>query len=193
MSRFHVQWPFLTETKRWSKTQILGKTASIAVKWSYTKLLLLFKFFRFFLISFHISFRFVFVSCWTSSFVLPYPNHFLSILYVKATLWVITLFLDPPSILSDFLAQGKNRQIAHLLLPLLPLKTRVTIEYLPSKFTINSNCTQLKNHLNLRWSFFYIVTVLKIAPLPFCGIFLLLLSYLTSPFFVYFVQKFLSD
>ena len=106
---------------------------------------------------------------------------------------VITLFLDPPSILSDFLAQGRNRQIAHLLLPLLPLKTRVTIEYLPSKFTINSNCTQLKNHLNLRWSFFYIVTVLKIAPLPFCGIFLLLLSYLTSPFFVYFVQKFLSD
>ena len=116
-----------------------------------------------------------------------------SILYVKATLWVIALFLDPPSILSDFLAQGKNRQIVHLLLPLLPLKTRVTIQYLPSKFTINSNCTQLKNHLNLRWSFFYLATVLKMAPLPFCGIFLLLLSYLTSLFFVYFVQKFFSD
>ena len=54
-----------------------------------------------------------------------------SILSVKATLWVIKLFLDPPSILSDSLAQGKKRGITHLVLPLLPLKTCVKIESLP--------------------------------------------------------------
>ena len=32
-----------------------------------------------------------------------------SILSVKATLWVITLFLYPPSILSDSLVQGNKR------------------------------------------------------------------------------------
>ena len=53
-----------------------------------------------------------------------------SILSVKATLWVITLFLDPPSILNDSLAQGKKCVIVHLLLQLLPLKMlpRVIIE-----------------------------------------------------------------
>ena len=53
----------------------------------------------------------------------------LSNLSVKATLWVITLFLYPPSILSDSLAH--KRGIAHLLLPLLSLKNRVIIEQLP--------------------------------------------------------------
>ena len=40
-----------------------------------------------------------------------------SILSVKATLWVITLFLYSPSILSDSLVQGNKRWLAHMLYP----------------------------------------------------------------------------
>ena len=47
-------------------------------------------------------------------------------------------------------------------------------------FTINLNCTWLKNNLNLRWSFSYLVTVSKMASSPFRGFFFIVkLSNLT--------------
>ena len=81
-----------TGTKKWSKTRILGKTTSTAVKCSYTSLLLLFKFFQFFLNSFHISFRFVSFICWASSFGLPSQSQlygWLRYFYIYYLLWVI--------------------------------------------------------------------------------------------------------
>ena len=48
-------------------------------------------------------------------------------------------------------------------------------------FTINSNCTQLKNHLNSRWSFSYFVTVLKMASLLFVEFFFIV-KLSNSPF-----------
>ena len=79
-----------------------------------------------------------------------------SILSVKATLWVITLFLYPPSILSDSLVQGNKRWfldkrwLAHMLPLLISLETCIIIELLPnvkkSEWEINGTLHGSRNN-----------------------------------------------
>ena len=77
-----------------------------------------------------------------------------SILSVKATLWVITLFLYPPSILSDSLVQGNKRWLEHILPLLISLEACVIIELLPnvkkSEWDINGTLHGSRNNWSAR-------------------------------------------